>query len=192
MEYGKGKIFAISAPSGTGKTTIVKSLLEEIPNLIFSVSATTRNKRNNEVDGESYFFITEKEFLSKVDKGEFVEWEKVYDYYYGTFKYFIDDHIAAGKNVIAEVDVKGALALKKIYPEAILIFIAPPSFDELVDRLMKRKTETEADLHKRIERAKMELSQKDNFDYLVVNKDLDKAKLETKNLILNILSEEKK
>lgn len=188
MNKQTGKIFAISAPSGTGKTTIVKQILSEIPNLVYSVSATTRTKRDNEKDGVDYFFLSEEEFLEKTRKNEFVEWEKVYDYYYGTFRFFIDDNITKGKNVIAEVDVKGALSLKEIYPEAILIFISPPSFEELVARLKKRKTETEADLQKRIERAKMELSQKDKFDYFIINKDLDNAIAETKNLILNILN----
>jgi guanylate kinase len=190
LEKRKGKIFAVSAPSGTGKTTIVRSLLEEIPNLVFSISATTRAKRNNEKDKSDYFFMSEKEFLDRINNDEFVEWEKVYDYYYGTFKYFIEQNINDGKNIIAEVDVKGALSLKKIYPDANLIFIAPPSLDELVDRLTKRKTETKIDLQKRIERAKMELNQKDKFDYLIINQDLEKAKTETKNLILNILSKE--
>lgn len=190
LEKKKGKIFAISAPSGTGKTTIVKRLLNEIPDLVYSVSATTRKKRKNEKSGVDYFFISEQEFLDKIKNGEFVEWEKVYDYYYGTFKYYVDQNINDGTNIIAEVDVKGALSLKKIYPEAILIFIAPPSLDELIDRLMKRKTETTTDLQKRIERAKMELSQKDKFDYLIINKDLEKAISETKSLFLTVINKE--
>jgi len=190
LEKKKGKIFAVSAPSGTGKTTIVKRLLDEIPGLVYSVSATTRKKRDNEKSGVDYFFISEQEFLDKIKNDEFVEWEKVYDYYYGTFKYYVDQNINIGKNIIAEVDVKGGLSLKKIYLEAILIFIAPPSLDELIDRLRKRKTETKIDLQKRIERAKMELSQKDKFDYLIINKDLEKAISETKSLILNIINKE--
>ncbi len=190
MEKKKGKIFAISAPSGTGKTTIVKRMLEEIPNLVYSVSATTRKKRSNEVHGSDYFFITEKEFLDKVKNEVFVEWEKVYDYYYGTFKYFITQNVDVGKNIIAEVDVKGALSLKNIFPEAILIFISPPSLEELVDRLTKRRTETDSDLLKRIERAKMELSQTDKFDHLIINNDLEKALSETKSLILSIVNKE--
>ncbi len=186
MNREKGKIFAISAPSGTGKTTIVRRVLKEIPELVYSVSATTRKKREKEITGSDYFFINEQEFLKRIDNDEFVEWEKVYDYYYGTFKYFIDQNIEKGKSVIAEVDVKGALSLKKIYPDAILIFLSPPSLNELVERLMNRKTETETDLQKRIERAKMELSQKDKFDYLVINKDLEKAISEIKSLILTL------
>lgn len=190
MEKKKGKIFAISAPSGTGKTTIVRRLLNEIPDLVYSVSATTRRQRKNEISGKDYFFLTEKEFLDKIENEEFVEWEKVYDYYYGTFKYYIEENVEKGKSIIAEVDVNGALALKKIYPEAVLIFIAPPSFEELIERLKKRKTETDTDLQKRIERAKMELSERDKFDYLINNKELETAILETKNIILNIQNKE--
>jgi guanylate kinase len=192
LEKKKGKIFAISAPSGTGKTTIVRRLLNEIPDLVYSVSATTRRQRKNEILGKDYFFLTEQEFLQKIDNEEFVEWEKVYDYYYGTFKCYIDENVEKGKSIIAEVDVNGALALKKIYPEAVLIFIAPPSFEELIERLKKRKTETDADLYKRIERAKMELSERDKFDYLINNKELETAILETKNIILNIQNKEYK
>jgi len=184
----KGKIIVISAPSGTGKTTIVKNILDSVPELVFSVSATTRKKRNYEAEGKDYYFITEEEFLSRISKNEFVEWEKVYDYYYGTLKCYIDDNTAFGRNVILELDVNGAIAIKKIYNEAVLIYILPPDIDELVKRLKNRKTESEADFQKRIERAKMELSRKDEFDYLVLNKDLTKAVEETKKIILNIIN----
>jgi guanylate kinase len=186
----KGEIIAVSAPSGAGKTTIVKNILNEIPNLVFSVSATTRKKRDNEIDGIDYFFINEEEFLKRIMENEFVEWEKFYDYYYGTFKSFIEKNINAGKPVLLEVDVNGALAIKKIYPEAILIYIVPPSLDELIKRLKNRQTEDETDLQKRIERAKMELSIKDKFDYFVVNDNLEHAISETKSLIKKIIYKE--
>ncbi|MCL5031312.1 MAG: guanylate kinase [Bacteroidetes bacterium] len=189
MSNRKGVIIAVSAPSGTGKTTIVKKILEEFPDLVFSISATTRQKRDNEIEGVDYFFITENEFKKKIDNGEFVEWEKFYDYYYGTYKSFIEGNIDKGKSVIVEIDVNGALSLKKIYPKSILIFIYPPSFEELKNRLKKRNTEDEADYKKRIERAKMELSLKPKFDYLIENKDLEKALLETKNLIGKIINQ---
>jgi guanylate kinase len=182
----EGKIIVVSAPSGTGKTTIVRRILKEIPELVFSVSATTRRQRDNETHEKDYFFISEEEFLSRISNDEFVEWEKVYDYYYGTLKYYIEEAVISGKNIILELDVNGALALKKIYNEAILIYILPPDIDELVKRLKNRKTETEEDLRKRIERARMELSMKDKFDYLVTNEDLEKAIDETKRIILNI------
>ena len=187
MENKKGSIIAVSAPSGTGKTTIIKEILKDIPDLVFSVSATTRKKRENEKEGIDYFFITEDEFKKKIKKDEFVEWEKFYDYYYGTYKSFIEDNIDKGKSVVAEIDVKGALSLKKIYPEAVLIFIYPPSFDELEKRLKKRNTEDDADFKKRIERAKMELRLKEKFDYFVENKILDNAISETESLIKKII-----
>ena len=186
----KGAIIVISAPSGTGKTSIVKRIINEIPDLVFSVSATTRKKRENEKNGIDYYFISEKEFQEKIEKNEFVEWEKVYDYYYGTFKSIIEDNINKGKSVIMEVDVKGALSIKKIYPKANLIYVIPPSHDELIRRLKNRKTENDTDLRKRLERAIMELSIKDKFDYFVVNKDLEKAISDTKSLINNILNKE--
>jgi guanylate kinase len=186
----KPKLFVFSAPSGSGKTTIVKEVLNSFPNFVFSISATTRKKRPNEKDGVDYFFITEKEFLERIEKNEFVEWEKFYDYYYGTLKSQIDDNIKNGRHTVFEVDVKGAISIKKYYPEAVLIFIAPPSIEELKQRLIKRNTETEEDLKKRIERAEMELSFKDKFDYVVSNSDLEFAKKEVKKIIEKEIKEE--
>ena len=191
MENRKGRVIAISAPSGSGKTTIVRRVLKDIPELVFSVSATTRKRRNDEKEGADYYFITENEFKNKIDNNEFIEWEKFYDYYYGTYKKVVDNAVSDGKTVILEVDVKGALSLKKIYPDAVLIYIVPPSFDELVNRLVKRKTEGRADLQKRIDRAKMELELKDKFDYFVDNTELEKAVTETESLIRNLITKEK-
>ena len=190
MEKSKGKIIAISAPSGSGKTTIVRRILKDIPEVIFSVSATTRKKRNDEKEGVHYYFITEQQFKEKIGKKEFIEWEKFYDYYYGTYKKVVDDAVSSGKSIILEVDVKGALSLKSIYPDAVLIYIVPPSFDELVNRLKKRNTEDQADLQKRIDRAKMELGLKDKFDYFIDNTELDKATIEIEKLIRNLISKE--
>ena len=192
MENQKGKIVAISAPSGSGKTTIVRRILKDIPELVFSVSATTRKKREDEKDGVHYYFISEDEFKEKIEGDEFIEWEKFYDYYYGTYKKTVDETVNAGKSIILEVDVKGALSLKHIYPDAVLIYIVPPSFNELVNRLKKRNTEDKADLQKRIDRAKMELGLKDKFDYFIDNTDLDKAISETEKLVRNLISKEKK
>ncbi len=187
MKGKKGVIIAVSAPSGAGKTTIVKNLLKEYPELVFSVSATTRKKRENEKDGVDYFFISEDEFRGKIENNEFVEWEKFYDYYYGTLKSYVEDNINAGRSVILEIDVKGALEVKKIYPGAVLVFVLPPSFEELVSRLTKRKTENEEDLKKRIERAKMELGLKDKFDYFIENNELNTAISDARNLIEKII-----
>jgi guanylate kinase len=187
LKNKKGAIIAISAPSGTGKTTILRRILSDFPEIVFSVSATTRKRRKNEVEGVDYFFISEEEFKKKIQNNEFVEWELFYDYYYGTFRDFIENCINNGKSVILEVDVHGAVEIKRIYPDAILIYIAPPSLEELRIRLKKRQTENEEDLKKRIERAKMELSHKDKFDYFIVNNDLNTAYSEIKSLIGKII-----
>lgn len=191
MSEKKGKIFVISSPSGGGKTTIVRKILSEFPEIIFSVSATTRPKRPDEIDGVHYFFLTEEQFIEKIKNDEFIEWERFYDYYYGTLKTFVIDNIQSGKSVLLEIDVKGALSVKKIFPDAILIFIDVPTFEELVNRLNRRKTESEADLQKRIDRAKMELSYKDKFDYIFINKDLEEVTSQIKSLIKEILKKEK-
>lgn len=186
----KGKLLVFSAPSGAGKTTIVKDVLKHYNNFVFSVSVTTRKKRKDEIDGVDYFFTTEEEFKKKIDNNEFVEWEKFYDYYYGTLKSYVDDNISKGITSVFEVDVKGALSIKKVYPHATLIFIAPPSIDELKERLKNRNTETDEDFNKRIERAEMELSFKDKFDYIITNIKLEQAKKEVKNLIDKEISKE--
>lgn len=179
----KGKLFVVAAPSGAGKTTIVKHIRKTFPELVFSVSATTRKKRDIETHGVDYFFLTEDEFKKKRDDNEFVEWEKFYGYYYGTLKSFIDDNLTNGKSVIFDIDVKGAVSIKKVYPEAILVFIAPPSKEDLKQRLISRNTETDEDLQKRIERSEMELEYKDKFDVVVINDVLEKAKKEVEELI---------
>jgi guanylate kinase len=185
-----GRIIAVSSPSGGGKTSIIKRILKDFPEIIFSVSATTRPKRSNETNGVDYYFITDLEFEQKIKNGEFIEWERFYDYYYGTLKSEVDNNLPVGRSVLFEIDVKGAISLKKIYKDSVLIFIDPPSFDELVKRLKRRKTETEIDLQKRIDRAKMELSFKPKFDYIFVNDDLEKVYKQIKDLIKKILNKE--
>ncbi len=124
----KGELIVFSAPSGAGKTTIVKEILREFPQIIFSISATTRPKRETEIDGIEYFFLTESDFKKKIENDEFIEWEKFYDYYYGTLKSFITANIEAGKAVLLELDVKGALTIKRLYPYAHLIYISASKF----------------------------------------------------------------
>ncbi len=187
----KGEIIAVSAPSGTGKTTIIKTVLMDFPQLVFSISATTRKKREDEVHGKDYFFLTEDEFKEKILNNEFVEWESFFGNYYGTFKSFVNENINAGKHILLDVDVKGALSLKKIYTEAHLIFILPPGIEELRQRLKRRNTEDDESFKTRIKRAEMELSLKDHFDYLVINNELNKAIEDTKILIKKIITKEK-
>lgn len=183
----KGKIFVISAPSGTGKTTIIKRIMEIFPELTFSISATTRERRSFEIDGKDYFFISEEEFKKKIENDEFVELEKFYDYYYGTLKSFVNKKLEENCSLIFEVDVKGALNIKKCYPEAILIFIEPPSIETIKQRLIQRNTESEEDFIKRIERADLEMSYKDKFDYSVLNLNLEEAINQVKEIIENKL-----
>jgi len=190
LKTAHGEIIVVAAPSGSGKTTIVKRILNKFPAIIFSISATTRKKRDNETDGVEYFFITEDEFKQKIKNNEFAEWERFYDYYYGTPKSFVDEIIRLKKTVLLELDVNGALSIKKNYPNAHLIYIVPPSKEELIKRLTARNTESEEDLKKRIERAKMELSLKDEFDYLIPNDDLEKAVHEAESLIKKIIYKE--
>lgn len=179
-----------SAPSGSGKSTIIKDILNNRNDLVYSISATTRKIRDNEVEGVDYFFISKEEFKKKIEQGEFIEWEKFYDYYYGTLKSFVDKELSKGNNLVLELDVKGALSIKNIYSDAVLIFIQPPSIGELKQRLEKRKTETEADFKKRISRAEMELRQKDEFDHRVLNIDIEKAKKDVNEIIEEEINKE--
>ncbi len=182
----RGKIIVVSAPSGTGKTTILKKFLAQNKDYKFSVSYTTRAKRDNETNGVEYFFITEQEFLRKIESGDFLEWEKVYDYYYGTDKNLVELSVSKGDNILIEVDVKGALSIKKLFPEAILVFIEPPSMEELKRRLINRKTENELDLSKRLNRAEMEMKERDKFTYIICNEQVDKTLEELQSLLNNI------
>ncbi|MFI5170744.1 MAG: guanylate kinase [Chitinophagales bacterium] len=172
-----GKLIIITAPSGGGKTTIVKHLLQNTPGLAFSVSATTRPKRENETDGKDYYFLTLEEFRKKIDTEEFVEWEEVYPgKYYGTLKSELNRLWAAGKNIIFDVDVKGALNLKNQFPKrTISIFIKPPSIEVLIERLTKRATESPETLTARIERINYELTFEDQFDHVIINDKLDSS-----------------
>jgi guanylate kinase len=173
----EGKLVIISAPSGAGKTTIVRHLLEHGLNLAFSVSATTRPPRGNEKDGVDYFFLTVPEFRRRIENKEFVEWEEVYrDILYGTLKSEITRICASGHNVIFDVDVKGGINLKKLYREkSLAIFILPPSLDELENRLIQRGTDAMEKIRMRVEKAREELKMADQFDAIIVNRNLEKA-----------------
>jgi guanylate kinase len=162
-------LFVISAPSGAGKTTIIHEIFKQLPELMFSVSATTRKLRNGEKNGKDYYFISHDDFEKKKENNEFVEWENVHGELYGTLKKEIEDNIKKSLNTVLDVDVKGALSIKKLYPDAVTIFINAPK-EEIEERLKNRKTESEAQIKKRIESMEWELSMKDKFDYVVLNK----------------------
>lgn len=182
----KGKIFIISAPSGTGKTTMLRRIIKEIPNLYFSVSVTTRKPREGEINGVDYYFVSVEEVLEMFKKKELLEWAMVHGNFYGTPVWEVENKINSGKNVIVDVDVKGFMKIKKRYPEAISIFIMPPSIEELKNRLLKRsgKTVFDEELKKRFEKSTYEMSFRDLYDYVIVNDDLDRACNELKEIIL--------
>lgn len=185
----EGKLVIISAPSGAGKTTIVKHLLNSGLNLSFSVSATTRAKRGDEKDGVDYFFLTVQEFKKRIENDEFVEWEEVYkDLYYGTLKCELERIWANGKNVLFDVDVKGAINLKKKFgTNSIAVFINPPSVEELENRLVKRGTDTPEKIRIRVEKATEELKLSNQFDTIVMNHYLDKAVEEVLNIVSSFI-----
>ena len=176
-----GKLLIISAPSGAGKTTIVKRLLEGDFNLEFSISASSRPKRHNEIHDKDYYFIDVKEFESKIKNNKFVEWEEVYtNQYYGTLKGELERIWNKNKNVIFDVDVIGGLNIKKQYPEnSLAIFIKPPSINELENRLRNRSTDSNEQISKRVAKAEKELSYAKAFDVIIVNDDLENAVRDT-------------
>ena len=180
-----GKLVIFSAPSGSGKTTVVKHLLETNPDLQFSVSATTRKKRPNEVDGKDYYFLTQEEFESKLANGEFLEYEQVYDgLYYGTLKSEIERIWDNNKSVIFDVDVVGGLNIKRIYgKKALAVFLRPPNVDELMERLKRRETEVEHELEQRIGKANEELKYEKEFDIVLINNILAHTLKETESIV---------
>jgi guanylate kinase len=190
---GKGKLIVFSAPSGSGKTTIVRHLLG-IPelNLEFSISATSREPRGEEIHGKDYYFISLAEFKNHIKAHDFLEWEEVYrDNFYGTLKSEIERIWALGKNVIFDIDVAGGLRIKSKFPEETLaVFVKPPSIDELKIRLKKRSTESEDKINMRIAKASVELATAPQFDKIIKNYDLDIAKEEAYQLVKNFIHSE--
>jgi len=185
------KLFLFAAPSGAGKTTIVRHLLDEFEELAFSVSATTRPQRPHEEDGKDYYFLTESRFRALIAEDAFVEWEEVYEgLLYGTLRSEVTRLWAAGKHILFDIDVKGALNIKRKFPEeAVAVFIRPPSIAALYDRLNKRNTESDASLKKRMGRATEEMGYEPEFDLVLVNDDLETALREAEQIILSHINE---
>ena len=187
----KGKLIVFSAPSGSGKTTIVRHLLgKEDLNLEFSISCTTRQPRGEEVNGKDYYFLTWEEFKKHIKAEDFVEWEEVYtDNFYGTLKAEVERIWAQGKHVIFDIDVAGGLRIKRKFPEETLaVFVKPPSVDELKRRLKQRSTESEDKINMRIAKASVELATAPQFDTIIKNYDLDVAKEDAYKLVKDFIS----
>lgn len=179
----KGLLVVISGPSGTGKGTVCKKLIAERENIRYSVSATTRKPREGEIDGVSYFFVSESDFLGMLEKDALIEWDKFCENYYGTPKTFVEACLEKGTDVILEITVEGALEIKQKYPECVLIFLVPPSFEELRRRIENRATECCDVIEKRLESAVNEIKYIGKYDYVILNDSVDNAVLNIEKVL---------
>lgn len=186
MKEAKGYLFVVSGPSGVGKSTLIRRFLAEDKKSVFSVSYTTRQKRLNEVEGKDYYFVDVDTFNDTINKNGFLEWENVYTYLYGTPKKEVLEALKSGKDVVLDIDVKGALRVKSQHPDAFLIFIQPPSLYELKNRLLFRG---EKEIEARSKRVEEEVEKKGYFDYTVINDNVDEAYREFKHIIEKIREE---
>jgi guanylate kinase len=188
----KNKLIIFSAPSGSGKTTVVRHLLNTMPELAFSISATTRTKRPNEINAHDYYFYTEKDFIKAIKEEKFLEYEEVYKgLFYGTLKSEVERLWAEGKTVIFDVDVVGGLNIKKFYgDQALAVFLRPPSVDILMERLRKRETEVEHRLQERIDKARSELKFEQQFDKVIVNDVLSDTFVAAESIVASFLKSE--
>ncbi|MBL7996260.1 guanylate kinase [bacterium] len=179
-----GKLIVFSAPSGTGKTAIKNALVKKDPTLVFSISATTREKREGEHDGKDYYFISEAEFKDHIEHNDFIEYDHHFGSYYGTLRMAVEPDLKVGCNVIMDIDVNGALTVKKNFPDqSVLIFIKPPSMEELKKRLIARGTENDENLKVRLARVAEEMDKAHHFDYVVVNDTIERAANEILDII---------
>jgi guanylate kinase len=179
----KGSLFIVSAPSGTGKTTLCKKLVSKLPNLKFSVSYTTRHPRPGEVNNRDYTFISRDEFKLMLDKEEFIEWAKIHGEFYGTSKKKLEKLMNSGIDIILDIDTQGAMKLKKKCREGTYIFVLPPSMDVLKKRLKKRMTNSKEEIEKRLKRAIFEIKKYHKYDYVIINHKLDDAINELKAIV---------
>ncbi len=174
----QGKLFVVSAPSGAGKTTLVRYVLDRLPMLSYSISSTTRSPRHTETHGRDYFFITQEEFKEKIEQGQWLEWARVFDYYYGTSKEFVQSRLSEGRSLLLDIDVQGAAQVMASDLEPVTIFILPPSMDVLARRLKNRGTDSPQVIEKRLKKADAEMEQAKKYQYQMVNDDLEQAQSE--------------
>ena len=171
----KGLLIVVSGFAGSGKGTLMKRLVEDYDGYALSVSMTTRNPRPGEVHGREYFFVSKEEFEQKIDEGGLIEYASYVENYYGTPRDYVEEHMAAGKDVLLEIEIQGALKVKKRFPDAVLIFVLPPSVEELYRRLKNRGTETEDVIRKRMSRAREEAGVIGKYDYIVINDEIEES-----------------
>ena len=184
LESHSGNVFVLSAPSGTGKSTLARRLVKELPDLDFSVSCTTRQPRPGEVDGQDYCFVDDATFDAMVAQDGFVEWVQVYDRRYGTSRAWIREHLATGRDILLDIESKGARRVHEAMPEAVMVFLLPPSSRELAARLTGRGDESAEQVRIRLDYAKHELAQWGNYDYLVVNDTVEQAYRRLESIII--------
>jgi guanylate kinase len=180
----RGKLIIISAPSGSGKSTLARGLFRDIEDVVFSVSHTTRKPRRNEKEGEDYFFITEPEFRKMIEEEAFLEYAHVYGNYYGTSCLFVESRLVSGKDVLLDIDVQGALKVKDLKPEALMVFVLPPSYQELGKRLKNRGLDDPEVIERRLKIAREEIKHYKKYDYVIINNDLEQSIEDLKQIVL--------
>ncbi|AZR72975.1 guanylate kinase [Anoxybacter fermentans] len=180
----KGKLFVLSGPSGVGKGTVRAALLKEYSDINYSVSATTRAKREGEVHGREYFFVSVEEFQEMIKNDELLEWAKYCGNYYGTPRKYVEEKLKAGEDIILEIEIQGAEQIRKKFPDGVFIFLAPPSLNELRLRIQKRGTEDETKISERLETAKIEMEKMYNYDYVIINDVVENAVEKLKSIII--------
>ena len=184
MKRTEGFLFVVSAPSGAGKTTLCRAITDSLGNITHSISYTTRKPRPGEIDGRDYFFVTEERFKNMIEAGDFAEWAEVHSHLYGTSRRVLEDVMGRGMDVILDIDTQGAMQIKEKFATAVFIFIMPPSLDILEERLRNRKSDNEEEIKKRMRRAREEIRDYAKYDYIIVNRDFDRALNELRSIFI--------
>ena len=185
MKRRKGLLFVVSAPSGAGKTSLCRAITDSLENLTHSISYATRKPRPGEIDGRDYYFVGQERFREMIQAGDLAEWAEVHANYYGTSRRVLDDMISKGLDVILDIDTQGAAQIKAKYDTAVFIFIMPPSLDILEERLRNRKSDHEDEIRKRMKRAREEIRDYAMYDYIIVNRDFDRALTELRSVVIS-------